>query len=49
MAGSRLVGFVVAGSLLFSSTAAVAAAAPPPQVGGWAALAALGERFSTAD
>jgi hypothetical protein len=42
MACSRVIGFVVAGSLLFSSTAAVASAPPPPQqVSPWAALTAL--------
>jgi hypothetical protein len=41
MASSRLIGFVVAGSLLFSSTAAVASAPTPQQISPWAALTAL--------
>jgi hypothetical protein len=42
MTCSRVIGFVVAGSLLFSSSAGVASAPPPPQqVSPWAALTAL--------
>ena len=42
MACSRFIGFVVAGSLIFSSTAAVAQAAPArQQISPWAALTAL--------
>ena len=43
MAGSRFrgVGFLVAGSLVFSSTAAMASAPAPQHVAPWAALTAL--------
>jgi hypothetical protein len=46
--GKRMIGALIAGSMLFSSTGAIAAATPVPQPDSWAVLSALSGGASAA-